>query len=172
MIVADASGLVALGSVEAICPFVDGFHVRTTPAAMESIEGASGRHGPRGDGARATLAVRDQLGVVAPAGEPIVTSRLDRSAGSCIVLTRELDAAFYLTDERRAIHEVRKLVPGDVVTPDIGLAALVRVAGVTRQDAGFRHEALLDRRRGLDAAIGERMGALFEPVDGGLASTS
>lgn len=162
MIVADASGLVALGSVEAIGPFVERFDVRTTPAAVESIEGASGRHGPLGDGARATLAVRDQLDVDGPADEPIVTSRVDWSTGSCVVLTRELDAAFYLTDERRAIHEMRKLVPGEVVLPSIGLAALVRAGALTRGDAGFRHDVLLDRRRGLAVAIVSRADSLFD----------
>lgn len=162
MIVADASGLVALGSVDAIEPFVDEFDVRTTPAAIEAVADFSTRHGPAGQGARTVLACRDRLTFVEPRGEPIVTSRLGDAAGSCVVLARELDAGFSLTDAMTATHELRRLVPGEVVTPSIGLLALVRCGRLRWQDGRFRLETLLERRRGGAAAIGERSRTLFE----------
>lgn len=163
MIVADASGLIALGSVGALELVVEAFDLRTTAAVLGAVEGVSGRHGWIGDGARTVLATRDQVTVDDPPAEPIVTSRLDRVAGGCVALARTLDAAFVLTDERHAIHEIRRLTSGDVVTPAIALAALVRTGTLSRQDARFRLAGLLDRRYGLEKAIGGREAALFEP---------
>lgn|GEM_PF-6718136 len=162
MIVADSSGLVALGSVEVIEPFVTEFDVWTTPETVDSIEAKSARHGPDGEGARAALSVTNQIGVTAPNAEPIVTTRLDRTSGSAVVLARDRDARYHLTDERRAMHELRQLVPGDVVTPWIALEALVRTAGLRRQDARFRLDGLLDRARGLEAAVGNRGHSLIQ----------
>lgn len=161
MIIADASGLVALGSVDALAPFVDEFDVRSSSDVMEVLEADGARHGPRGAGARVALSVKDQIALGSPEVEPVVTTRLDRTTGSAVALARELDAEFYLTDERRAIHELRQLVPGDVVTPGIALLALVRMGRLRRQDARFRLEGLLDRARGADAAVGHRVRPLL-----------
>lgn len=166
MIVADASGLMALGSVGVVDPFVDEFDVGTTEAAIEAIEEASARHGPIGEGARAVLAVRGRLQLVAPDGAPVETSRLDEPAGSCVALARDLGAPFLVTDERRALHELGVLVPGQVVTPPIALAALVRRGTLIRRDAWFRLDARNDRLRGLEAALGDRAMALVETADG------
>jgi len=156
VIVADASGLVALGSAGVLDGVAETFDVRTAGRAIAAVEVAAARHGPAGDGARAALARRDRVAVVEPEAEPIRTSRLDGAAGSAVALARELDAAFLLVDDDRAIHELRRLAPGDVVTPAIVLCALVRRGALSGQDARFRLDALLDRRRGLEAAVGRR----------------
>lgn len=156
MIVADASGLVALGSIGVLDDVVDAFDVRTTGRAIAAVEAAAARHGPAGDGARVALAVRDRVAVVDPEAEPVRTSQLDDATGSAVALARALDAPFLLVDDDRAVHELRRLAPGDVVTPAIVLRALARRGALSGQDARFRLDALLDRRRGLEAAVGRR----------------
>lgn len=161
MIVADAGGLIALGSVDAVEPFVEELDVRTTPETVDSIQAVSARHGWTGDGARAVLGVRDRFGISRAGGEPILTSRLNASTGSCLPLARELDAQYLLSDAQRALHEIRRLLTGTPITPAIALAALVRLGALAGRDARFRYQTLVEQRRGLEGALEARAGAVF-----------
>lgn len=162
MIVTDASGLAALGALDVLPAVLDRYQVLTTQAAISWIESAAGRHGSVGEGARSASAVEGRLDVAAPDRDPVVTSRLDEAAGSCVSLAAERDAPFVLTGDVQSLHEIRRLVPGAVLTPPVVLAALVRLGAIPNQDARFRLETLAGGRRGLGAELWGRSASLLE----------
>ena len=154
MIVADTSALVSLTSVDLLSTFLTEFHVHTTDTVVDELE-ATGRYEDRhGTAANSVLDHRDRI-EVHQIEEAFTSSRVDEGEGGCAALTEELDVAFLLTDDLRALPELQTVADAQVAISPIVLKALVE-RNVLELDE------LAEQRDWLGAPIYRRAKQLFE----------
>ena len=90
------------------------------------------------------------------------SSRVDRGEGDCALLTRELDAEFLVTDDLRALPELRNLSSARVAISPILLRALVKRDRPEEREARETLEELTTHRDWLGAPIYRRAVEFFE----------
>lgn len=162
-LVIDTSALVALATIETLDRVLDEYAVHTTATVVDELE-AMAEHddGDAAAAGRTLVAVEAERLAVHPVDDPPTTSRVDAGEGSCAVLADEIDAAFLLTDDLRALPELERLVDCRVAISPIVLLALVRRGVLERSEARARVAELAERRGWLGAPIHRRALALFE----------
>lgn len=153
MIVADTSALVSLATASDEDVLFEEFDVHTTAAAIEELEDTAAYDDASGDAARSVLDERDRLSVHAVETPAIDSSRIDPGEASCIALVRNRDADFLLTDDHRALPELRALVDAQIATSPIVLKALVERDALAREAAVNRLEEMADDRSWLETPI-------------------
>jgi len=90
------------------------------------------------------------------------SSRIDGGEGSCVLRCRTVDADFLVTDDVRALPELRQLVAADVALSPILLRALVDRGVFDEKEARDRLETVTETRSWPDAPIYRRAVTLFE----------
>ena len=90
------------------------------------------------------------------------SSRVDRDEMDCALLTRELDAEFLVTDDLRALPELRNLSSARVAISPILLRALVKQDRLEEREARGTLEELAAHRDWLGAPIHRWALELFE----------
>ena len=90
------------------------------------------------------------------------TSSRIRGEGDCALLTRELDAEFLVTDDLRALPELRNLSSARVAISPILLRALVKRDRLEEREARETLEELTAHRDRLGGPIYRRVLELFE----------
>jgi len=162
MIVADTSSLVSLTTADALRIFLSEFDVHTTETVLEELTETSQYQDPHGDAARAVLQHQDRIAVHEVNEQAFQSSRLDRGEASCVLLARELDADFLITDDLRALPELQPLVNARVAISPIVLKALVQRGVLERDEALARLDELAETRDWLGAPIYRRARQLFD----------
>jgi predicted nucleic acid-binding protein len=94
--------------------------------------------------------------------EPFTPSRVDEGEGSCAVLANTEGATFLLTDDLRALPELRSLTDAKVALSPIVLRAPVKRGVVKCEEARHDLERLAEARDWLGAPIYRRATELFE----------
>lgn len=164
----DTSAFVSLGIADCHELLLAEFDVATTERILTELEAmakheATAEHDdPHG---RAPTAVLDRRSAIAVhhVDEPVPeTSRIDAGEASCVRLARTLDADFLLTDDRRALFELQRLVAAEVPISPIVLRALVARGVLGRADARERLETIAETRSWLGAPISRRARGLFD----------
>ena len=79
----------------------------------------------RDTAARNVLGPVVEFTIVDVSGDVFITSRIDDGEASCVAAAREADAPILLTDDDRALPELREAVDADVALLSIFLRALV-----------------------------------------------
>ncbi|MFC7131463.1 hypothetical protein [Haloferax chudinovii] len=109
MLVVDTRAFISLSIGEILETFVVEFDVATTETVLEELQETAEYNDHHGKDANDVLDTVGSFTVVAVAGGEFVTSRIDDGEASCIAAVREMDATFLITDDHRALLELREL---------------------------------------------------------------
>lgn len=161
MIVADTSALISLATADVLDIVLAEFDVHTTDTVIEELEDTARFDDAHGAGAQQVLDQQDQLTVHTVEGG-FTSSRVDAGEGSCCALADDIDAAFLLTDDLRALPELQRLIDARVAISPIVLKALVTRGVLDRDGALDRLERLAATRDWLGAPIYRRARRLFD----------
>ena len=161
MIVADTSALISLASIDLLDIFLAEFEVHTTELVLNELENTAGYDDRHGDAAQSVLDNLERITTHHTNGE-FQSSRVDRGEGSCALLAKELDADFLITDDLRALPELRTVAESKVAISPIVLKALVQRGVLTQADALEKLDELAAQRDWLGAPIYRRATRLFE----------
>ncbi|WP_436902477.1 hypothetical protein [Halovenus halobia] len=161
MIIADTSALVSLASVDLLGTFFTEFRVHTTETVVDELEATGAYDDRHGIAANSVLDRRDRL-AVHQVEEAFTSSRVDEGEGSCAALTKDLDVAFLITDDLRALPELQAVADVQVAISPIVLKALVERDVLERNEALAKLDELAEQRDWLGAPIYRRAKPLFE----------
>jgi predicted nucleic acid-binding protein len=161
MIVADTSALISLASVDLLDTFLTEFEVHTTAVVIAELEDTAEYDDRHGDAAEIVLGTRDRITTHQTTAE-FESSRVDQGEGSCASLATELQAAFLLTDDLRALPELQRVTDATVAISPIVLRALVKRDVLEHEDARNTLGELAAQRDWLGAPIYQRAKNLFE----------
>jgi predicted nucleic acid-binding protein len=161
MIVADTSSLISLTTADSLDLFLSEFTVHTTETVIEELEDTSQYQDPHGEAAQTVLQHREKISIHEVEDQEFQSSRIDPGEASCILLAREPDADFLITDDLRALPELQPLVNARVAISPIVLKALVQRGVLERDEALSRLDELAETRDWLGAPIYRRAQQLF-----------
>lgn len=162
MLVVDTSAFVSLAVGDVLDHVLEEFDVVTTATVVEELEETTEYDDRHGTGVTAVLDVEDALTVVDIEGNQFETSRIDVGEASCVATARELDAAFLLTDDYRALPELQEIVDAEVALSPIVLRALAKRGVLTDAEAQTRFERTAEGRDWLGAPIDRYARQLFD----------
>lgn len=162
MIVADTSALISLATADTIDVVLDEFEFHTTETVVEELRATADYDDTSAEGADSVISRTERLTIHSVDVPEFDASRIDEGEGSCVVLARERDATFLVTDDLRALPELRPLTPAEVAISPIVLKALVEREVYTRAQAKTKLEQIATDRDWLEAPIYRRAEVLFE----------
>jgi predicted nucleic acid-binding protein len=163
MIVADTSALVSLASGSVLDLFLDEFEVVVSEVVFEELEDLSQEDDLTAENAEKVLASKDLMELREVGGELPVSSRVDEGEASCVVVARELNADFLITDDLRALPGIESMVGEDkVAISPIVIRALTERGVLDMDEALSKLERIGDRRDWLHRPIFRRARKLFE----------
>jgi predicted nucleic acid-binding protein len=161
MIVADTSSLISLASIDLLEILLTEFDVRSTALVIAELEETSEYEDQHGAAAQIVLDNRDRL-TVHDLERAFTSSRVDEGEGSCVLLTKDIDADFLLTDDLRALPELQTVADAKVAISPIVLKALVQRDVLAGEEARGKLDSLAENRDWLGAPIYRRAQKLFE----------
>jgi predicted nucleic acid-binding protein len=161
MIVTDTSALISLASIDLLDTFLAEFDIYTTETVVGELEDTAEYDDRHGRAANDVLETLDAV-TVHRVEDGFGSSRVDAGEGSCALLTNELDAAFLITDDLRALPELQNLVDAKVAISPIVLKALIKRDVLERAEAVEKLERLAANRDWLGAPIYRRAQKLFD----------
>ncbi|WP_416840511.1 hypothetical protein [Haloferax sp. DFSO52] len=162
MLVVDTSAFVSLAVGGVFETVLDEFDIVTTQTVLDELEQTAAYDDNHGTGASKVLDAEDRITVIDTTGTEFVTSRIDDGEASCVVAASEVDAAFLVTDDYRALPELQQLVDAEVVLSPIVLRALVKRDALTAEEAQSAFETIAEGRDWLGAPIYRYARQLFE----------
>jgi len=160
MIVADTAALISLASVDLLDTLLTEFEVATTETVIDELDATSAYDDTHGHAAQTVLDNTAQFTVRQVDGT-LASSRIDEGEGSCALLCNDLDAAFVITDDLRALPELQTAVDAQVAISPIVLKALVTRQVLDRQTALEKLDQLAGQRSWLGQPIYRRAQKLF-----------
>jgi len=161
MIVADASALITLASIDIFDLVLEEFDIHTSLTAVEELEDTAEYDDSHGAAADRVLQNRDRFTVHDASRTEFRSSRIDGGEGSCADLTRDLDADFLITDDLRALPELQTLSDAQVAISPIVLKALVKRNVLDEEEAVAKLEAAAENRDWLESPIYKKARDLF-----------
>jgi predicted nucleic acid-binding protein len=164
MLVVDTSAFVSLAVGEVLRVVIDEYEVVTTGTVRDELRETAGYDDRHGDAAGRALELTDDVDVVSvgDASDRVVTSRIDEGEASCVVAARETDADFLITDDYRALPELRAVVDSRVALSPILLRALVKRNALSESEAREAFDTIAEGRDWLEAPIHRYARELFE----------
>lgn len=161
-VVVDTSALISLAVGAVLDQTLASFDVVTTSTVIEELEETAEYDDRHGTAATTVLRQTDALTVQDADGAPFETSRVDTGEASCVAAARDVDAAFLVTDDYRALPELEGLVDAEVVVSPIVLRALVKRDALSSEAAETAFETIATGRDWLDAPIYRYARRLFD----------
>ena len=161
MIVADTSALISLTTVDLLDTLLTEYDIHTTETVVEELEHTSEYDDTHGEASETVLDHVDQITVHQVQGE-FESSRIDQGEGTCALLTRELDAAFLITDDLRALPELQTVADAQAAISPIVLKALSKRDVLGEQEALAKLDELADQRDWLGTPIYRRAKDLLD----------
>lgn len=154
MIIADTSALISLASGSVLNLFLDEFEVVITETVLGELEELFQESDRIAGNAKQVYRSKESLKIHGTRGEKPVSSRVDEGEASCVLLARELKADFLITDDLRALPEIKKMVGKDKVA----ISPIILRALVNRN--------ILDKKQALEKLkqIGKRRDWLHRPI--------
>lgn len=162
MIVIDASSLITLTIADILPTVLDEYDVHTTETVIQELEETGGYDDVHGNAAQTVLEHMDRITVHSAPQRSFQSSRVDPGEGSCALLTHEIDADFLITDDLRALPELKTIADGKIAISPILLKALVRRDELEREEALEKLEQIAEERDWLEAPIYRRARRLFD----------
>lgn len=162
MIVADTSALITLATAHSLGTVLKEFNVHTTEVVIKELNDTAEYDDIHGNAASTVLNQQDSLTIHSTDHVEFTSSRIDAGEATCVALTEELDANFLITDDLRAVPELKNLVEAKVAISPIILKALVNRGTLTSEEAERRVEELAGARGWLGRPIYRRAMQLFD----------
>ncbi|WP_096395283.1 hypothetical protein [Halorubrum trapanicum] len=164
MLVADTSAFVSLAVGDVLRVVVAEFEVVTTETVLDELRETAEYDDRHGDAAGRALELIEEIDVrsVVDESEGIITSRIDEGEASCVAIARETGAEFLITDDYRALPELRAAVDARVALSPIVLRALVKRDALSEDEARAAFETIAEQRDWLEAPIHRYTRELFE----------
>jgi predicted nucleic acid-binding protein len=132
MLVIDTSAFISLAVGNVLDDVLTEYSVVTTTLVTEELESTAEYDDVHGHGATAVLERSDRFEVLNTSAPELSSSRIDAGEASCVAAVEEIDAAFLITDDFRALPElttlVRALVKRGVLTDSDARSALDTIA--------------------------------------------
>jgi len=153
MIIVDTSAFISLAVGGALEPAIDEFEVTTSETVLNELVKTAEYNDNHGEAANRVLKMEDNFGVVAVDSDEFVTSRIDHGEASCVAAVRQETADFLITDDYRALPELRELVDAEVALSPIVLRALVKRGALSEKEAIAAFETMAEGRDWLGAPI-------------------
>ncbi|WP_224333789.1 hypothetical protein [Haloprofundus halobius] len=164
MLVIDTSALVSLAVGDALGVTLAEFDVVATHVVIDELEVTADYDDEHGRGASTVLDQLERIDSLDITGEKFVTSRIDDGEASCVAAMREIDAAFLITDDYRALPELQHLIDAEVALSPVVLRALVKRGALSEDTAKSALETIAEQRDWLGAPIYRYARQLFEEV--------
>lgn len=161
MLVADTSSLITLATAEVLQLVLNEYDVHTTQTVIQEVEETAEYDDTAGEASQTVLELRDQLTIHQVDDQTFQSSRVDQGEGSCVLLTREIEAHFLLTDDLRALPELQTIADATVAISPILLKALVKREVLSREKALDKLDQIAENRNWLGAPIYRRAKQLF-----------
>jgi predicted nucleic acid-binding protein len=164
MLVVDTSAFVSLAVGDVLGVVIDEYEVVTTETVRDELRETAAYDDRHGDAAGRALELTDAVDVidVADESERVVTSRIDGGEATCVLAARETDAKFLITDDYRALPELRAAIESRVALSPIVLRALVKRNALGETEAQTAFETISEGRDWLEAPIHRYARKLFE----------
>ncbi|WP_129113582.1 hypothetical protein [Halegenticoccus tardaugens] len=162
MLVVDTSAFISLAVGDVLELTLEEFVIVTTHTVIDELEQTADYDDPHGRGASTALALVDKAELIETDGQDLVTSRIDVGEASCVVAVQEVGAAFLITDDYRALPELRHLIDAEVALSPIVLRALVKRNVLSEEEATTALRTIADRRDWLGAPIYRYARQLFD----------
>lgn len=153
MLVVDTSAFISLAVGDVHRLLVDEFDIRTTQVVREELAETADYDDSHGIAASRVLEIFDNVTVVSVTGQSFLTSRIDHGEASCVEAVRQADADFLVTDDFRALPEMRELVDAEVALCPIVLQALVKRDVISETDATKTLEEIARGRDWLETPL-------------------
>jgi len=160
MIAADTSALISLATVDLLDTFLPEFDVHTTEEVVKELEATGKYDDTHGEASKTALDNLDRVTVHQIKGG-FESSRVDRGEGTCVLLTKKIDAEFLITDDLRALPELRTATDAQVAISPIVLKTLVERDVLEQEQALNKIDELAEQRDWLGAPIYRRAQNLF-----------
>lgn len=155
MIAADTAAPISLALVDLLDTLLTEFEVATTETVIDELDATSAYDDTHGHAAQTVLDDTAQITVRHVDGT-LASSRIDEGEGSCALLCNDLDAAFLITDDPRALPELQSAVDAQVAISPIVLRALVTRQVLDRQTALEKLDQPAEQRSWLGQSIYRR----------------
>jgi predicted nucleic acid-binding protein len=162
MIILDTSAFISLSMADLMERVVEDYSVHTTQEVISELEQTAREEDCVSEAAARALSYSERIEVHSQGFERFETSRLDSGEASCIALTREIDADFILTDDLRAMAEIKKLSTVEVAISPFMIVAMVKNDVLSREEALNKMEGLAENRDWLGTPIYQRAKKQFE----------
>ncbi|TKX74143.1 hypothetical protein EXE46_10445 [Halorubrum sp. GN11_10-6_MGM] len=164
MLVVETSAFVSLALGDVLGLVTAEFEVVSTETVGDELRETAAYDDRHGDAAGRALDLIDNIDMLAVADESecVVTSRIDEGEATCVVAVRETDAGFLITDDYRALPELRAAVESRVALSPIVLRALVKRDALGEEEAQTAFETISEGRDWLEAPIHRYARELFE----------
>lgn len=162
MLVIDTSALISLSSIDLLETVLEEFDVHTTELVIEELNETSEYQDRHAEAAEQVLNHKSVIKIHDIEVESFESSRVDRGEYSCVVLAEKLGVEFVLTDDFRALPELKALVSAQVAISPVMLKALVKKDKLTEEDAQEMLETLAENRNWLGSPIYRRAKDIFQ----------
>lgn len=162
MLVIDTSALISLSSIDLLETVLEEFDVHTTELVIEELNETSEYQDRHAEAAEQVLNHKSVIKTHDIEVESFESSRVDRGEYSCVVLAEKLGVEFVLTDDFRALPELKALVSAQVAISPVMLKALVKKDKLTEEDAQEMLETLAENRNWLGSPIYRRAKDIFQ----------
>lgn len=153
MLVVDTSAFLSLASVKTLETVLDEHSVHTTETVFEELEETAEYEDLHGKAAQRVIELSSKFQVSSVKTEDFESSRIDRGEYSCVVLADRLETEFILTDDFRALPELKSLVDCQVAISPIMLKALVKKDRITEKEAKEKLDKLAESRNWIGSPI-------------------
>jgi predicted nucleic acid-binding protein len=161
MIVVDTSSLITLATADVLDLVFEEYDVHTTEAVVQELEETAEYDDSHGEAAQTALEYKDEFTIHEVGFQTFQSSRIDEGEGSCILLTREIDTDFLITDDLRALPELQTITDAKAAISPILLKALVQRGVLEREEALDKLDQVAAERDWLGAPIYRRAKSLF-----------
>lgn len=162
MLVADTSALISLATTDVFETVLAEFEIHTTETVVQELEATATFADAHGTAATVVLEHIDRLTIHDRVDTSLESSRIDPGEASCLALEREIGAAFFLTDDLRALPELQAGSTATVAISPIVLRALVKRDALSDQEAAAQLDHVIETRGWLGTPIYRRAKRLFE----------
>lgn len=162
MIVVDTSTLNTLSIAKLLPTVLEEYDVHTTETVVQELEETAEYDDIHAEAAQTVLDHQDQITIHQASQQSFQSSRIDKGEGSCAILNREIDAYFLITDDLRALPELRTIADSKVAISPILMQALVQRDVLERGDALEKLDQIAKDRDWLGAPIYRRARQLLE----------
>jgi predicted nucleic acid-binding protein len=153
MLVIDTSAFLSLASVRVLETVLEEYEPHTTEIVLEELQQTAEYEDLHTKAAQRVIELSSRFQVDAVETEDFKSSRIDKGEYSCVVLADRLETEFILTDDFRALPELKSLVDCQVAISPIMLKALAVRDRITEKEAKEKLDKLAENRNWIGSPI-------------------